>query len=49
MRITGFKGCITFSSSILRGPSTTVPYSIPRAVSTITWFPLFIESPAGSK
>ena len=37
MRITGFKGAVIFSSGTSVGIIMTVPYSMPRAVSTMTW------------
>ena len=49
IRITDFKGGTTLDSSTSRLPRTTYPYSIPLAVSTITWSPVLIWRPAGSK
>ena len=39
----------TLESSTSFGPSTTKPYSTPRAVSTITWSPTQMSSSLGEK
>ena len=49
MRMTSFNGWITLESSTSFGPSTTKPYSTPRAVSTITWSPTQMSSSLGEK